>query len=100
MEEYSEAEAYKRLLEIAESILNSTQTDSNILEKYQKLKAAMLAKITVDPATWQLTYLRKILQSYKYVTSSLIEVIAEFESQIEEGRERQSYNKKVIGIVK
>lgn len=51
MEEYSEAEAYKRLLEIAESIISSTQTDANILEKYEKLKAALLAKITVDSAT-------------------------------------------------
>jgi hypothetical protein len=66
------------LLEIAESILSSTKTDANILEKYDKLKSAMLAKITIYPAASQLAHLRKILQSYKYVTSSLLEVIAEF----------------------
>ncbi len=72
MEEYTEAEAYKRLLEIAESILSSTQTDANILQKYEKLKGAMLAKITTDPSAYQLSCMRKMLQSYKYVTSSLI----------------------------
>jgi hypothetical protein len=60
----------------------------------------LLAKVTVEPANWQAGYMRKLLQCYKYVTSSVIEAVAEFETQIEEGRERQSYNKKVIGVVK
>lgn len=100
MEEYSEAEAYKRLLEIAESILSSTQTDANILQKYEKLKAALLAKVTGDPCAGQAGHLRRLLQCYKYVTSSAIEAVGEFEAQIEAGMQRAAYNKKVIGVVK
>ena len=41
-----------------------------------------MSKITQDPIAQQLTYTRKLLSTYKYVTSSLIEVINEFERQI------------------
>jgi hypothetical protein len=34
------------------------------------------------------------------VTSSVIEAVGEFEAQIEQGQQRPSYNKKVIGVVK
>ena len=75
MEEYTQIDAYKRLLEIAQSILNSIQTDPNILEKYHKLKAAMMSKITLDPSITQSAFNKKLLQSYKYVTGSFLEVI-------------------------
>lgn len=76
MEEYSEAEAYKHLLSIAENILNSVQTDSNILDKYHKLKAAVLSKITPDSNS-QLPH-RKLLATYKYLASSCLQVMGEF----------------------
>ena len=82
MQEYTEAEAYKHLLSVAQNIIDSLQTDPNIINKYQTLKSALMSKITQDPIAQQLTYTRKLLSTYKYVTSSLIEVINEFERQI------------------
>ena len=100
MEEYSELEAYKHLLSVAENIINSLQTDPNIVDKYNKLKSALMNKITNDPSSIQLTHLRKLLTTYKYVSGSLLEVISEFENQIEGDMERSIFSKKVIGVVK
>jgi hypothetical protein len=58
------------------------QTDSNILEKYNKLKSAVLTKISNDSSSQQLSVNKKLLQSYKYITSSFIDVISEFEGEI------------------
>jgi|JI9StandDraft_2_1071091.scaffolds.fasta_scaffold332300_1 hypothetical protein len=78
MEEYTETEAYKHLLSVAENIIDSLQTDPNIIHKYETLKSALLNKITHDPINQQLTHTRRLLSAYKYVTSSLIDIIAEF----------------------
>jgi hypothetical protein len=75
-------------------------TDPKIIDKYYALKSALLAKINHDPSAQQLTHSRKLLSTYKYVTASLIELIAEFETQIESSMERSHYNRKVIGVVK
>lgn len=63
---------------MAENIIDSLQTDPKIINKYQSLKVALLAKITHDPIQQQLTYTRKLLNTYKYISSSVLEVIAEF----------------------
>jgi hypothetical protein len=73
IEEYSEVEVYKHLLSVAENIMNSLQTDPNILNKYNQLKTALLQKVSGNPDTSsQLAHQRKLLNTYKYVASSLL----------------------------
>lgn len=67
---------------MAENIIDSLQTDPNIVHKYHTLKAALLNKITHDPINQQLAHSRKLLSAYKYITSSLLQILSEFENQI------------------
>ena len=46
MEQYTELNAYKHLLEVTENILYSLQPDSQILLKYESLKKAVFNKVT------------------------------------------------------
>lgn len=46
MEEYTEVEAYKHLLEITENIIQSLNTQKDIINKYEALKYSILSKIT------------------------------------------------------
>lgn len=73
IEEYSELEAYRHLLSVAENIINSLQTDPNILNKYHQLKTALLHKVSPNAeVSSQHTHHRKLLNTYKYVASSLL----------------------------
>lgn len=94
-------ETYKHLLSVAESIINSVQADPNLISKYNQLKGALLQKSagTSDSSSQQ-AHQRKLLSTYKYISSSLLDVMGEFELQIEGSMQRLDYNKKVIAIVK
>lgn len=68
---------------MAESIIDSVQPDPSILHKYSTLKTALLNKTTVDPLSQQLSTTKRLLTTYKYLTSSLLDAITQFETQIE-----------------
>jgi len=76
------------------------QTDGNIVSKYNQLKAALLQKVTGSESSSLQAHHRKLLNTYKYISSSLLDIMAEFEAQIEANMHRLDYNKKVIAIVK
>jgi hypothetical protein len=78
MEEQCEVETYRHLLSVAESIINSLQTDPNIITKYNQLKSALLQKAASSDLPSQQAHTRKLLSAYKYVASSLLDIMAEF----------------------
>lgn len=89
------------MLSVAESIINSVQADPNLISKYNQLKGALLQKAAgSSDSSSQQAHQRKLLNAYKYISSSLLDVMGEFELQIEGSMQRLDYNKKVIAIVK
>ena len=55
MEEYTEVEAYKHLLEITENIIVSLNTQQEIVSKYETLKKSILNKIVGKDTSYYTT---------------------------------------------
>ena len=100
LEDCSENEAYRHLLSVAENILNSLSPDSSIIDKYYRLKSAILSKAFPDSPAHSPSHTKKLLSAYKYVTGSLIEAVTQFEAQIESQMEREVFSNRVVGMVK
>ena len=77
MEEYTEVEAYKHLLEITENIIQSLNTQKDIINKYEALKYSILSKIT--PSINSESYQNLFLNIYKEYTQIIFKAITHFE---------------------
>jgi hypothetical protein len=100
MNELTELDAYKQLLEVTENILHELTPEEAIISKYHTLKKSILSKIRQPTSSSIPNYNPLLLGCYKSLARRILDCIAHFESEIEGEMSKAAFLQNSVRVIK